>query len=1251
MPLYDEEMRLLKKWRKKDARVHREFAEWRRRWRVKGPVEFAHKILKVDPESGGPLTLSDDQMEFLLDLSKRGVRLVVLVAGRGAGKTFVIAVYVIWRIFTHEYWGMSCMGGSAEQSAKIHKYITYWANNCPELMEYWVKCTTKEIKTYSNSYASFLSCSGTAARGPHCYSDDTEILTENGWKLFKDLKRGEKVATKNKIGFLEWKIPYEVVDEEYSGKMAIITHQSIDLSVTPNHRLWARKQHKNNYEFLLPNQLTKTTRMNAVAKWKGKEEDFFILPEYAPNYHPYNPPLKIPMNLWLEFFGYYITEGDTDQNCRKVKIRQSKNKNPIIWTKIKNNLDHIGFSYTPYNDKFIIYSAQLGNYLIQFGKSSEKYIPTELKDLSSKQLKILFKSMMDGDGTKDNYQYTTISPKLRDDIIEIALKTGISSSYCQRPSIPSFEGKYISKSYWVITFHKRKERILMRTPKYIDYNGRVYCVVVSNHIIMVRRNGKMVWSGNTKELIIDEEAAGERAGKTEHIEASLFQVSTSSDIHIIKSCYDEETEILTENGWKPFSEVAYDDKIATRDSDGFLEWENPINIIEDYYEGKMYFLHTSQVNQMVTPNHRMFIKRKNWKGEWIPYHLKKAEEIAGKAWYAYKKNAKWKGESPEYLDINGLKIRTEDWVDFFGFWIAEGWTNYNPPYGYITGIRNDNTKILLDLKDKLKRNNIHSFIPKHAPDTLRITNKKLFEYLRQFGKAHQKYISRKTKRLNSHLLYRLLVYYLKGDGHNGITKLTATTSSWKLRDDLQEIALKIGWSANYYPVTDLNRSRFIGNREIIPRHQSWVISFIRKRNEPTVHQTKNFDEWVSYSGKIHCVEVPNHVIYIRRNGKPVWSGNSTAHYVHGDFLRTLNNAEQLGYKKYQWSIARHISGEDPRKYYQDHNPNNWFSNVPWIPDLNIQILRKDRSNDKWLVEALGGVSIASGLVFNPNDIDSCVCSRCLDEGGECKPYKEGHCPIVQYYMQLEGLPPSKISHSTALALQRVGMRVEGVDWGKVSPCAYDAMGKFKSIVFVLAHKERVGQSDRDKISTAVEMANKWNIEIIRPDPREWAYNNELDDKGFIIHELFSDKGPDDKGEYIFTAKKHIERHQVVIPCAFKDLIRSLKNLTWDETGKIRKNDDHSFDAFLYAISYYGEMADQSAFWKAVQHKPSGVIQDEKLKEKIAEQKKENKEKSGDPDIEIIEDWEAWIRKNRWEKEEGEGGDEGFPWGEGVDMWK
>ena len=56
-------------------------------------------------------------------------------------------------------------------------------------------------------------------------------------------------------------------------------------------------------------------------------------------------------------------------------------------------------------------------------------------------------------------------------------------------------------------------------------------------------------------------------------------------------------------------------------------------------------------------------------------------------------------------------------------------------------------------------------------------------------------------------------------------------------------------------------------------------------------------------------------------------------------------------------------------------------------------------------------------------------------------------------------------------------------------------------------------------------------------------------------------------------KKFVERHKLCIPRHEDndDLVRSLRNLTYDESGKIRKQDDHSADAMIYAISYYDEV--------------------------------------------------------------------------------
>lgn len=38
---------------------------------------------------------------------------------------------------------------------------------------------------------------------------------------------------------------------------------------------------------------------------------------------------------------------------------------------------------------------------------------------------------------------------------------------------------------------------------------------------------------------------------------------------------------------------------------------------------------------------------------------------------------------------------------------------------------------------------------------------------------------------------------------------------------------------------------------------------------------------IDYIGDVYCIEVPNHIFYVRRNGKAVWTGNSSAHGQKG----------------------------------------------------------------------------------------------------------------------------------------------------------------------------------------------------------------------------------------------------------------------------------------------------------------------------------------------------------------------------------
>ena len=74
-------------------------------------------------------------------------------------------------------------------------------------------------------------------------------------------------------------------------------------------------------------------------------------------------------------------------------------------------------------------------------------------------------------------------------------------------------------------------------------------------------------------------------------------------------CYDEETEVLTIDGWKYFQDISYDDKIATLVDGEYLQYHKPTDIISYKYSGDMYRLKTRGVDLLVTPNHNLYVSK------------------------------------------------------------------------------------------------------------------------------------------------------------------------------------------------------------------------------------------------------------------------------------------------------------------------------------------------------------------------------------------------------------------------------------------------------------------------------------------------------------------------------------------------------------------------------------------------------------------------------------------------------------------
>lgn len=354
-----------------------------------------------------------------------------------------------------------------------------------------------------------------------CYSDDTEVLTVEGWKLIKDVSLNEKVLTLNpntdEIYFCNVidKFKYNIDDTLISFKNTVI-----DLLVTKNHNMYVTGRDnlpvRERKPFINKNKLKSSfiksaenikksdILKNTSFKWKGQTKKYFHLPELKCIYNRQNKTfntLKIEMSLWVKFMGIYLAEGSArgtkSKSTRKRYAINIKQKGKYETNLIRELLEKLPFKFSErfqgeHITIFEITDRQLWEYLYKFGNSYQKYIPDEIKILSKKYLKDFLLYYLIGDGTrKADFDYkienfpnaTSFSHHLLSDLQEIYIKLGYYSKITKYHRIHPIFYKKIKYSNMMI--------------EEIPYRGFVVCLQVEkDNIIYVRRKNKAVFCGN-----------------------------------------------------------------------------------------------------------------------------------------------------------------------------------------------------------------------------------------------------------------------------------------------------------------------------------------------------------------------------------------------------------------------------------------------------------------------------------------------------------------------------------------------------------------------------------------------------------------------------------------------------------------------------------------------------------------------------------------------------------------------------------
>jgi hypothetical protein len=179
----------------------------------------------------------------------------------------------------------------------------------------------------------------------------------------------------------------------------------------------------------------------------------------------------------------------------------------------------------------------------------------------------------------------------------------------------------------------------------------------------------------------------------------------------------------------------------------------------------------------------------------------------------------------------------------------------------------------------------------------------------------------------------------------------------------------------------------------------------------------------------------------------VWM-TSTSHFLLGKFYEILMNPIKYGFKTYFWGISKHSSGKPSNQIYTDRDLTHWIPAVWWVTQDEITKLRRRKSNEEWLCWALGYPSLASGQVFKQNDLNTIICNLCEKDGGECIPYKYGHCKLIDIHKLGDEIDPIK----------NIGDRKAGFDFGDPSPCALTIAGtrqtQIAKLIFILYSEEQ-----------------------------------------------------------------------------------------------------------------------------------------------------------------------------------------------------
>ncbi len=330
-----------------------------------------------------------------------------------------------------------------------------------------------------------------------CYDDKTEVLTENGWKLFENLTEDDLIADIADNETLSFQPYSDYIKYRFEGELVRFTNKvgSIDLAVTPNHNMVVKKRKQLSYK--------RNTEGKYISRTSYTSNYNFITADvFNPNRDNYIPISLVqdtPYSLSPieQFFIAYQADGS------------SKPVGNSTGSLSKHLAYSFHFAKARKIKRFeeILIGAGL-QYTKTTSDTTNFYVKVPIEVVLDKRLKTMFgmnlskgkaeaiiDELQHWDGSSKSISGLSYSTTVKDNVDYIQYLSVLSGKQCSIPIRDADETRQILYTTYISTGNMIGGDSIVKTLE--PYKGNVYCVTVPNHRLVVRSNGRVSICGNS----------------------------------------------------------------------------------------------------------------------------------------------------------------------------------------------------------------------------------------------------------------------------------------------------------------------------------------------------------------------------------------------------------------------------------------------------------------------------------------------------------------------------------------------------------------------------------------------------------------------------------------------------------------------------------------------------------------------------------------------------------------------------------